>query len=52
MVAGDASAGAGMPLLEGRTMVDGKTTAYVCRNYACELPVTDPAALARQLEAV
>ncbi len=52
MVAGDAGAAAGMPLLEGRAMIDGKTTAYVCRNYACELPVTDRAALARQLEAL
>ncbi len=34
------------PLWEGRE--DGR--AYVCRNYACELPVTDPDALARQLE--
>jgi len=52
MVAGDARAAAGLPLLEGRGMIDGKTTAYVCRNYACELPVTDRTALARQLEAL
>jgi uncharacterized protein len=52
MVAGDAEAAAGMPLLHGRALIDGKTTAYVCRNYACELPVTDRAALARQLEAL
>jgi uncharacterized protein YyaL (SSP411 family) len=32
--------------------VGGKATAYVCRNYACELPVTDRAELARQLEEV
>ncbi|PYM76212.1 MAG: hypothetical protein DME03_09635 [Candidatus Rokuibacteriota bacterium] len=50
MVAGDAVAAAGIPLLEGREAVGGKPTAYVCRNYACELPVTDRAALARQLE--
>jgi len=50
MLAGDSAAAAGVPLLEGRSAVDGKPTAYVCRNYACELPVTDPAALARQLE--
>jgi uncharacterized protein len=50
-VAGDAGAAAGIPLLEARSAVDGKPTAYVCRNYACELPVTDPAALARQLDA-
>ena len=44
---GDASS---MPLLEGRTLVDGKPTAYVCQNYVCQLPVTDPESLARQLE--
>ncbi len=38
------------PLLEGRTLVDGKPTAYVCQNYVCQLPVTDPESLARQLE--
>jgi hypothetical protein len=41
----------GIPLLEGRGAVDGRPTAYVCRNYACELPVTDAGALARQLDA-
>jgi uncharacterized protein len=50
MVAGDAGAATGIPLLQGREAVGGKPTAYVCRNYACELPVTDRAALARQLE--
>ena len=50
MVAGDAAAAAGVPLLQGRSPVDGKATAYVCRDYACELPVTDRAALARQLD--
>jgi uncharacterized protein len=50
--ADDAQAAAGIPLLEGRGTVDGKATAYVRRNYACELPVTEPAALARQLEAL
>jgi uncharacterized protein YyaL (SSP411 family) len=50
--AGDERAAAGVPLLEGRGTVDGKTTAYVCQNYACQLPVTDAAALARQLEAL
>jgi len=40
---------AGLPLLEGRAPIDGRATAFVCRNYACELPVTDPAALAKQL---
>jgi uncharacterized protein YyaL (SSP411 family) len=52
MVAGDARAAAGMPLLQDRGAVEGHATAYVCRNYACELPVTDPLALARQLDAL
>ena len=37
------------PLLEQRVMQNGLPTAYVCENYACQLPVTDPAALAAQL---
>ena len=52
MVAGDARAAAGMPLLQERGAVEGRATAYVCRNYACELPVTDALALARQLDAL
>ncbi len=36
-------------LLKGRTQRDGRATAYVCERFACELPVTDPAALAAQL---
>jgi uncharacterized protein YyaL (SSP411 family) len=38
------------PLLEGRVLVDGKPTAYVCENYACQMPVTEPEALAEQLD--
>jgi uncharacterized protein YyaL (SSP411 family) len=38
-----------IPLLEARTRIDGRATAYVCRNQTCDAPVTDPAALARQL---
>jgi uncharacterized protein YyaL (SSP411 family) len=34
-----------VPLLVGRGLVDGAAAAYVCRNFACQLPVTDPAAL-------
>src|SRR2546421_643721 len=52
MVSGHREGPAGVPLLEGRAAIDGKATAYVCRNYACELPVTDRAALAKQLDAL
>ena len=34
-----------IPLLTGRTMVDGRPAAYVCRHQVCERPVTDPADL-------
>ena len=36
------------PFTEAQKAIDGKATAYVCTNYACKLPVTDPAKL--QLE--
>ena len=39
------------PLLEGRALLDNVPTAYVCENYACQLPVTDPEGLSSQLNA-
>ena len=39
----------GIPLLEGRSQIEGRATAYVCRNGRCDLPVTSPGALREQL---
>ena len=39
-----------VPLLENRAQIDGKGTAYVCRQFLCQAPVTSPDELARQLE--
>jgi uncharacterized protein YyaL (SSP411 family) len=38
-----------VPLLGGRFAIGGKPTAYVCRNFACRQPVTEPEALAAML---
>ncbi|MFJ6724465.1 thioredoxin domain-containing protein [Streptomyces sp. NPDC091281] len=37
------------PLLADRVLVDGAATAYVCRNFVCELPVSDVDALTERL---
>ena len=37
------------PYLENATMLEGRATAYLCEGGACQLPTTDPAALARRL---
>jgi uncharacterized protein YyaL (SSP411 family) len=46
----DAAAREAVALLLERPQIDGRPTAYVCERFTCKLPVTEPAALARQLE--
>jgi uncharacterized protein YyaL (SSP411 family) len=45
-LAGQASA---IPLLHDRPRLEDRPTAYVCRGFACQAPVTDPDALRDQL---
>jgi len=37
------------PMLEGKSAIGGKPTAYVCEHYACLAPTTDPEVLAKSL---
>ena len=45
----DSTDGTAVPLLEGRTTVDGRQAAYVCERFACRLPVTEVDALLEEL---
>ncbi|MCA9618351.1 MAG: aldo/keto reductase, partial [Myxococcales bacterium] len=37
-------------LVSGKTLVEGKAALYLCRNFACERPLTEPAAVRAMLE--
>ncbi len=38
-----------VPLLAGKSIIDGKTAAYVCQDYICQKPVTSPEQLEKLL---
>jgi len=38
-----------LPLPRGKDLVAGKAALYVCRDFACQAPITDPAAVAEAL---
>ena len=48
---GDAEAQTAVPLLADRPLVDDQPTAYVCRGFVCNQPVTQPDELLLQLSA-
>ncbi|HET9516607.1 MAG TPA: thioredoxin domain-containing protein [Actinoplanes sp.] len=50
IVAGEADQ-AGVPLLAGRSAIGGAATAYVCRGFVCDRPVTTVADLVSRLAA-
>ncbi|MGE5217418.1 MAG: thioredoxin domain-containing protein [Chloroflexota bacterium] len=45
LAAPDAALGNLSPLLQGKTQIEGKPTAYVCHNSTCSRPVTSPTKL-------
>ena len=50
VVAGGPPGTAGQPaLLRDRAMIEGRPTAYLCQAFTCQLPVTEPGDLERQL---
>jgi hypothetical protein len=39
-----------LPFVKSMTMIAGKTTAYICENYACQLPTTEIKVMSELLE--
>ena len=48
--AGQEELGRRLPFLRTMKPIEGKATAYICENYACDLPTTDPAQVASLLD--
>jgi uncharacterized protein len=45
-----AALAAGIGSVEGMHKLEGRAAAYVCRNYTCQLPVSEPAGLAELVQ--
>lgn len=39
----------GLPLVQGKGLVDGRAALYICRNFTCQAPITDPAQVTETL---
>jgi len=50
LAGGDGSDDGDMPLLAGRSPLDGRAAAYVCERFTCGRPVTEPGELAALLD--
>jgi uncharacterized protein YyaL (SSP411 family) len=50
VAAGGAEGSERPPLMAGRAAVEGRPAAYVCENFSCRMPVTDPEALRGELD--
>jgi uncharacterized protein YyaL (SSP411 family) len=48
--AGVEAVGGEVPLLAGKTQVEGKATAYLCENYTCQAPTNDLTGFAKLLD--
>jgi len=48
--AGQRQLAAWLPFVAGTHRIKGRATAYVCENYVCKLPTTDPQVVAHLLE--
>ncbi len=47
--AGEAGMEKTVPLLAGKKALEGKATAYLCENFTCREPLTDPDAVREAL---
>ena len=41
---------AGIPSIAAMNPLEGRASAYVCRNYTCQLPVSEPARFAELIQ--
>ncbi len=51
VAAGESGRSSELPLLKGKLPVEGKPALYVCRNFSCQQPITDPHSVSAALQA-